>query len=83
MLSSHQVGHRCTLWADVKELCGLGSFCSSGGAAVYSYTGKVSLIHSLRHIYFLTRCSRSKSSNSDCSCSLFHALLTIGTRKKC
>src|ERR1017187_5617717 len=47
------IGHRCSLWADVKELYGPRSFCSSGGAAVYSYTGKVLLIHSLRHIYFL------------------------------
>jgi hypothetical protein len=47
------IGHRCRLWADVKELYGPRSFCSSGGAAVYSYTGKVLPIHSLRHIYFL------------------------------
>jgi hypothetical protein len=47
------IGHRCSMWADVKELYGLRSFCSSGGAAVYSYTGKALLIHSLRHIYFL------------------------------
>jgi hypothetical protein len=34
------MGHRYNLSADVKELYGAGSFCSSGGAAVYSYTGK-------------------------------------------
>ena len=67
------IGHRCSLWADVKELYGPRSFCSSGGAAVYLYTGKVAHPLAAPHLLF-ERCSHSKSSNSfaaaDATCRL-------------
>jgi hypothetical protein len=50
--------HRCNLLADMKELC------SSGGAAVYSYTGKVAHPPAAPHLTFFERCSRSESSDS-------------------
>ena len=57
----------------MKELCGPRSFCSSGGAAVYLYTGKVAHPLAAPHLLF-ERCSHSKSSNSfaaaDATCRL-------------
>ena len=46
------MGHRSNLSPDVKELYGPRSFCSSGGAAVYSYTGKVVHPPAAPHLLF-------------------------------
>jgi hypothetical protein len=48
------MGHRSNLSPDVKELYGPRSFCSSGGAAVYLYTGKVAHpVAAPTSVYFL------------------------------
>jgi hypothetical protein len=43
--------HRCNVLPDVKELCGPRSFCSSGGAAVYLYTGQLAHPPTVPHLF--------------------------------
>jgi len=54
IVSSHHVATVCKLSADTKEPRGPWSFCSSGGAAVYSYTGKLVHPPAAPHLTFWT-----------------------------
>jgi len=54
IVSSRQAATVVNFLADSKELCDPGSFCSSGGAAVYLYTGKRAFPPVAPHLLFRT-----------------------------